>query len=183
MEFFEVLDRRASAARLTAPGPTAEQLDRLLSAGVRAPDHGRLSPWRFLVLEGDDRLVLGRAMVEAARRKRPDAPEADLRRENDKVLRAPTIVVISAAVIPHPKIPALEQVETVAAGAHNMMLAAEALGLGAMWKTGAPADELSVKAALGLMEGEVVVGFMYFGTVQVAGEPRGVDHRPLVRRL
>lgn len=183
MEFFEVLDRRASAARLVAPGPTPEQLDRLLSAGVRAPDHGRLSPWRFLVLEGDDRLVLGRAMVEAARRKRPDAPEADLQRERGKVLRAPTIVVISAAVVAHPKIPELEQIETVAAGAHNMMLAAEALGLGSMWKTGAPADDPIVKTALGLHESEVVVGFMYFGAIQLAGEPRGVDHRPLVRRL
>lgn len=183
MDFFDVLDTRASALRLTAPGPSPEHLDRLLSAGVRAPDHGRLTPWRFLVLEGDDRLVLGRAMVDAALRKRADAGPAELQREHDKVLRAPTIVVVSAAVVDHPKIPPLEQVETVAAGACNMMLAAHALGLGSMWKTGAPADNPGVKAALGLADTEIVVGFMYFGTLQMGGEPRSVDHRPLTRRL
>ena len=183
MEFFDVLDSRASALRLTEPGPSPGQLDRILAAGVRAPDHGRLSPWRFLVLEGDARGVLGQAMADAFAAVRPEAGPGDLQRERDKVMRAPTIVVVAAAVRPHPKAPPLEQIETVAAGAHNMMLAAHALGLGAMWKTGAPAEAPGVKAALGLDPEDVVVGFMYFGAVQTAGEPRGVDHRPLTRRL
>lgn len=183
MDFFEVLDGRASALRLGEPGPTAAQLDRLLSAGVCAPDHGRLSPWRFLVLEGDARHVLGRAMVDSFLRGRPAASPVEIRREHDKVLRAPTIVVVSAAVIPHPKAPPLEQIEAVAAGCHAMMLAAQALGIGAMWKTGAPAEDAEVKATLGLQPNEVVVGFLYFGAVVTPGEPRAIDPAPFVRRL
>lgn len=184
MDLFEALDTRASAMKLSAPGPTPEQMQRLLSAGVRAPDHGRLSPWRFRILDGEDRFVLGDAMVAAMRRKRPDATDGDLERERGKVARAPTIVVVSAAVIPdHPKIPVREQVETTALGAHNMMLAAHAMGLGAMWKTGGPTEAPETKAALGLEPDEVVVGFMYLGQLATPGEPRNLDAREFVRPL
>lgn len=184
MDLFEALDTRASAMKLTGPGPDPAQLDRILSAGVRAGDHGRLSPWRFRVLDGDDRAVLGEAMVEAMRAKRPDATGDDLQRERAKVNRAPTIVVVSAAVVrDHPKIPAWEQVTTAALGAHNMMLAAHALGLGSMWKTGGPTKAPQVLQALGLEPGEAIVGFIYLGTIAAPGEPRRLDAREFVRPL
>lgn len=184
MDLFDVLDTRASAMKLSAPGPTPEQMDRILQAAVRAGDHGRLSPWRFRVLDGEDRYVLGDAMVAAMRRKRPDATAEEVARERGKVDRAPTILVVSAAIQKdHPKIPSWEQMVTASLGAHNVMLAAHALGLGSMWKTGGPTEAAETVAALGLEPDEMIVGFMYLGQLAAPGEPRNLDAREFVRAL
>lgn len=183
MDLFEALDARASPMKLAAPGPTPEQLDRILSAGVRAGDHGRLSPWRFRVLQGEDRMRLGDAMAAALLSKRPDATEDDLGRERAKVARAPTIVAVSADVVRPHKVPAWEQIVTASLGAHNMMLAAHALGLGAMWKTGAPTEAPEVFEALGVGPDETIVAFIYLGTVAAPGEPRNLDAQAFVRPL
>lgn len=183
MDLFEALDTRASPMKLTAPGPSPDQLERILSAGVRAGDHGRLSPWRFRVLEGDDRSRLGEAMAQAMLAKRPDATADDLARESAKVARAPLIVVVSADVVRPHKVPAWEQIVTASLGAHNMMLAAHALGLGAMWKSGTPTEAPEVFSALGLGPGETIVGFIYLGTIAAPGEPRNLDAQAFVRPL
>src|SRR5512138_610499 len=168
MELLEGIQSRVSALKLAAPGPSPEHLEQILCAGLRAPDHGRLKPWRFVVLEGDSRLKLAEAMAELFRRKAPQATAAQREAERAKPMRAPTIVVV-AARISKGKIPEIEQVAAVAAGVQNMFLAAHALGYGAMWKTGAAAYDAEVKTTLGLLPEDHIVALLYLGTIATPG--------------
>jgi nitroreductase len=172
MDVLTAIQTRASAVRLAEPGPTAAQLDIILSAGIQAPDHGRLSPWRFVVLSGSDRTVLATALEDMQRRKTPDAPVEEIERTGRKAMRAPTVVVVAARITPSPKIPDVEQIVAVAAGVQNMFLAAHGLGLGAMWKTGGAAYDPDVKAALGLQPSDQIVAYLYLGTPVTPGVPR-----------
>jgi nitroreductase len=183
MDVAEAIRSRASAPRLSAPGPSPEQLETILRAATRAPDHGRLSPWRFLVLEGDSRKRLGEAMAAVAREKDPAASAGKLESEAAKALRAPTIVVVSALVQAHPKVPEIEQLLAVGAAVQNMLLTCQALGIGAMWKTGAAAYSGSVNRALGLEPGEKIVAFLYLGTPTASPQPREDVAVLPVRRL
>ena len=170
MDLLTGIETRASALKLSAPGPTREQLERILRAGLRAPDHGRLRPWRFVVLEGDARRKLGDVMAELLRAKMPQATPEQLDAQRNKVMRAPTIVV-AAARITKGKIPDVEQVAAVSAGVQNMFLAAHGLGIGAMWKTGAAAYDAKAKIALGLQPEDHIVAFLYLGTIVTPGTP------------
>jgi nitroreductase len=159
---------RASALKLTDPGPTRAHLEQIMHAGVRAPDHGRLRPWRFVVLEGAARQKLGDAMARLSLAKFPQSTPEQLDSERRKVLRAPTIVVV-AAHITQGKIPEVEQIAAVAAGVENMVLVAQALGYGAMWKTGAVAYDAQTKTMLGLSAQDHIVALLYLGTTAIAG--------------
>lgn len=166
MDALENLMSRRSPAKLAEPAPSAEALSRAMAAAVRAPDHGKLKPWRFIVIEGDARLAFGEVMARCLKRDQPDANEEMLKREREKALRAPTIVVAAAKVHPqHPKIPEIEQVLAAGAATQNFWLALHAQGYGAMWKTGAPAYDAQVKRELGLAETDRIVGFMYVGSI------------------
>ncbi|HVF16711.1 MAG TPA: nitroreductase family protein, partial [Steroidobacteraceae bacterium] len=107
MELIEGIESRTSALKLTAPGPTRKHIEQIIKAGTRAPDHGRLRPWRFIVIEGDARKRLGEAMANILRSKMPDATPQQLDAEAGKAMRAPTIIVV-AAKIAKAKIPELE---------------------------------------------------------------------------
>jgi nitroreductase len=168
MDLLSGIDSRASALKLTGPGPTREHLEQIMRAAVRAPDHGRLRPWRFVVLEGAARDTLGAEMARLSKAKFPQSTPEQLDSERRKVLRAPTIVVV-AARITQGKIPEIEQIGAVAAGVENMMLAAHALGYGAMWKTGAAAYDAETKAALGFAAEDRIVAFLYLGTIALPG--------------
>lgn len=164
MDALELLHTRDSALRLEDPAPDEAALDAIFASAVRAPDHGRLRPWRFVVIRGDARGRFGDVTAAALKSRCPDtAPEA-LARERAKVLRAPLIVVVAARVQASAKIPAIEQMLSAGAAAQNIMLAAHALGYGAMWKTGDSAYDTQVKEALGLQATDAIVGFMYLGT-------------------
>lgn len=164
MDALDALLNRRSAGALVDPAPDDETLATMLRAGMRAADHGRLQPWRFIVLRGAARERLSDVMVEAVRRHEPDAPPASLKREREKPLRAPLILVVAAHIIDSPKIPAIEQVLAAGAAAQNILVAAFALGFGAMWRTGGPAYDEHVKSALGLTQADAIVGFLYIGT-------------------
>jgi len=170
MNILEAIESRASAAKLSAPGPTRAHLEQIIRAGTRAPDHGRLRPWRFAVMEGDARLRLGNALADMFKAKQPQATEAQLEGERAKVLRAPTIIAV-AAHITSGKIPEIEQLSAVAAGVENMFLAASALGYGAMWKTGAGTFDTNVKRALGFAPEDHIIAFLYVGTLLTPGVP------------
>jgi nitroreductase len=176
MDVLEAIESRASAVKLSAPGPTRVHLEQIIRAGARAPDHGRLRPWRFAVMEGDARLRLGDALASMFKAKQPQATDVQLEGERAKVLRAPTIVAVAAHLMPG-KIPPSEQVWAVAAAVENMFLAANALGYGAMWKTGAGAFDANVKRALGFAAEDHIVAFLYLGTVLTAGtaSPAAID--------
>lgn len=139
-----------------------------MRAGVRAPDHGRLRPWRFVVLEGAARDKLGNEMARLSLAKFPQSTPEQLDGERRKALRAPTIVVAAAKIV-QGKIPEVEQIGAVAAGVENMILASQALGYGAMWKTGAPAYDAQTKTMLGLTPQDAIVAFLYLGTTALAG--------------
>lgn len=172
MDLFEAIATRASAIKLADPGPSREQLQRIIEAGARAPDHGRLAPWRFVVIEGAARDRLGNAMAESLRARDAAADEAQLQREREKVTRAPVIIAVAAHTKPGHKVPESEQVLAVAAAVENMFLTAHALGYGAMWKTGPSAYDARVKTALGLAVEDQVVAFLYLGTTAMVGKAR-----------
>ena len=160
----EGLLNRASAPRLIEPAPSKEDLETIFRAAANAPDHGKLRPWRFIVVGSDARDRFGELMVETLKRREPSTAPEWLQREKDKAMRAPTIVVVAAKVTAGGKIPEIEQILAVAASAENMILAAHALGYGTMWKTGAPAYDGDFKKALGLEATDHIVGFIYLGT-------------------
>lgn len=168
MDLLEGIQSRTSPLKLGAPAPTAAQLEQIIRAGTRAPDHGRLRPWRFTVFEGTAREKLGNAMADCLRSRAPNSPPEHLDAERAKAMRAPTLIVVGAK-ISKGKIPEIEQVSAVAAAVQNMMLAAHALGLGAMWKTGAAAYDPNVKALCGLAPEDHIVGIVYVGTITTPG--------------
>ena len=180
MDALELLTGRESAMKLASPGPDQEALDLMFQSALRAPDHGRLRPWHFVVVPEEKRERFGELMADCLRRMQPDAPADMLQRERDKAMRAPVIVVAAAKVQRGHKIPDVEQLVSAAAAAENIMLAARALGFGAMWKTGAPAYDATVKQALGLEPDNDIVGFLYVGTQVGGGSPAA---RPAVRDL
>jgi len=175
MDLLTAIESRASAVRMTAPGPSDAELQRILAAGTLAPDHGRLAPWRFVVLSGTERGTLGQAMADLQRRRDPDSSQAALDAEYAKAMRAPTIVVVACRAAKGHKVPEIEQVMAVAAATQNMILAAFALGYHAMWKTGAAAYDEGVKQAVGLEPDDQIVAFLYLGTPTAPGTPRGAQ--------
>jgi nitroreductase len=164
MQAIDALLRRYSARSLIEPAPDEAALGLILGSAVRAPDHGRLRPWRFIVIRSDDRAAFGELLADHTRRTKASVSEDALERERRKAFRAPLIVVVAAIVTPEGKIPAIEQILSAGAAAQNMLHAAFALGFNAVWKTGGSAYDDQVKAALGLQAKDAIVGFMYMGT-------------------
>jgi nitroreductase len=164
MDLFEAIDLRASAGRLAAPGPTPEQLERVLAAAGHAPDHGRLKPWRFIAVNGAAREPFATAVAQARRARLPNMTDDQIVAEREKIRRSPSIIVVGCAVSNHPKVPEIEQVIAVGAAVQNMFLAAHALGLGVMWKTGPAAYDPGVKASVGLAPHDHIVAILHLGT-------------------
>lgn len=183
MDLFAAIDSRSSAAKLSAPVPDAGQLQRILEAAGRAPDHGHLAPWRFIILAGDSLERLAQSVAQARLLRTPEASAEALEAERQKVRRAPMIIVVACATQPdHPKIPQIEQVLAVGAATQNLLLAAHALGFGAVWKTGPAAYDLHVKAALGLDSSDHIIAFVHIGTAQTMNPVRPPQLSERVRR-
>jgi nitroreductase len=183
MQAIDLLLRRQSARALTEPAPTDAALELIFASAVHAPDHGKLRPWRFVVIDAAARGAFGDVLAEHLRRTHPAATAETLQRERQKAFRAPMIIVVAAHTSPGVKIPVIEQLLSAAAAAAAMLLAAVALGFNGIWKTGAPAYDDTVKGALGLEAGDVIVGFLYLGSEAPAlGPPAPRAWRDLVRR-
>ena len=164
MQAIDALLQRYSARSLTEPAPDEAALGLILESATRAADHGRMRPWRFIVIESAARQAFGELMADHLRRTKGSVSEEALERERRKAFRAPLIVVVAAILTPDGKIPAIEQLLSAGAAAQNMLQAAFVLGFNAMWKTGGPAYDEQVKAALGLESKDAIVGFLYVGT-------------------
>lgn len=164
-----VLRERRSRPALTAPGPSRDELHTMLVAAAAAPDHGRLRPWRFVVVDDAARVALGDAFAAAHAERNPDASAAELARSRTRPLRAPVIVVVVGAPRPHPTIGVREQRAAAVCVAYGLLLAAHATGYGAMWRTGWAGAAPKVRAHLGLAEHEEVTAWVYLGTP--AGSP------------
>jgi nitroreductase len=165
MELFDAINTRVSAGKLAEPGPTPEQLERIIQVASRAPDHGRMKPWRVRIVNGAARDAFATAVAEARRARLPNMTDDQIVSERDKIRRSPSIVVIGCAVQKDiPKVPEIEQVAAVAAAVENMFLAAHAMGFGVMWKTGPAAYDDRVKAAVGLTPDDHIVAILHLGT-------------------
>jgi nitroreductase len=172
MNAVEVILGRVSPIRLAEPGPDAGETDRIVAAGLRAPDHGQLRPWKFLLVRGEAREAFGKLMADSLRRRQPATSDEALRMEAAKALRAPLIIVAAATPRNIAKVPAIEQVAATAAAVENMLIAAHAMGYGGFWRTGATAyDPLFIKS-LGLAESDQIVGFVYVGNIATPGKPK-----------
>lgn len=172
MDLFTAIDTRASAVKLTEPAPDRAALERILAAGAHAPDHGKLAPWRFVVLGAKTRQQLGEAMAQGLLARDPHADAEQLQRERNKAGRAPCIIAVAARITQPHKVPEIEQVLAVAAATQNMFLAAHALGYGVMWKTGAAAYSATVQQLLGLHADDHIVALLYVGSIAMPGNPR-----------
>ena len=166
-----LLTRRSGSAKaMTGPGPDAGQLADILKAGARAPDHGKLFPWRFIVFEGEARARAGDIIADVA--KADGERDKQVEEERGRFLRAPVVIgVISSARELH-KIPVWEQELSAGAVCQNILLAATAQGFVANWLTEWYAFHPSVKHAFGLKTGERVAGFIYIGTSDIKLEER-----------
>ncbi len=171
------LQNRNSHPRLTTPAPDDAELEGIFTAGLRAPDHGRLRPWQFLVVEGDARERLGVIFEQALVLANPEASDAERTRARSAPLRAPLIIAGLLKATAHPKIPRQEQVAAVACALHGMLLAAEALGFAGMWRTGSYARDPWVLRELGAAPEDEVIGFLYLGSAE--GSPKPID-RPVI---
>jgi len=157
--------RRSTPSRLLrAPGPDHDTLLRMLQLAVHVPDHGKLEPWRFLLVEGGARARLGELL--AGRHAKADAAvaEAALEKDRQRFLHAPTIVVVVGRIDPDHRIPAQEQLLSGACACFSLLLAAHAHGFGAQWLTGWAAYDAEVCAGLGLGVNERILGFVHIGS-------------------
>lgn len=152
---------RRSAWPLTEPGPAPRELNLVLDAALRAPDHGHLRPWRFVVIRDADREQLAQVFAEAARARDPQG-EPD--RFRAKAFAAPVIIALAAHVVSLPKVPEVEQLLSTGAAAMNILNALDVLGFSGFWATGANARDPRVKQALGFGADEEFLGFIYAGT-------------------
>ena len=164
MDAYEALVTRVSPIDIGDPAPDEETARKILAAALRAPDHGRLHPWRFISIRGEGRQRLGDVFAAALQRRDPNVTPELLERERRKPLRGPLLIVVVARIAEPSKIPAVEQILSAGAAAQNIMLASHALGFGAMWKTGEAAYNAGVKDALGLEAWEIIAGLLYIGT-------------------
>jgi nitroreductase len=160
----DALLSRVSTGALADPGPDDAQLRLMLEAAVRAPDHGKLRPWRFFVIRGEARTRLSELFAASIRRREPAAGEAQIAKERAKPLRSPVTIAVAARVEAGHKIPQIEQILSAGAAAMNILNAAHGLGFGAKWVTGANCYDAEFGAAFGLEAADRLVGFIHIGT-------------------
>ncbi|HEY0287879.1 MAG TPA: nitroreductase family protein [Pseudomonas sp.] len=166
MEALDLLLNRVSVPRLIEPAPDAAQREILFSAALRAPDHGLLRPFRFLTVEGVARERMGLLLAQALQHSGGEFDEKALDKARNGPLRAPLVVVVIAKLQDHYKVPKNEQMITAGCAAHAVLLAAYALGVGAVWRTGELSYSPHVAKGLGLAADEQVIAFLYLGTAQ-----------------
>jgi len=155
--------RSVKPIELTGPGPAAGELDTLLLVASRVPDHGKLTPWRFIVFDGDARLKAGAAIEATFKADHPDATGDQITFERNRLARAPLVVAVVSRAAPHVKIPEWEQVLSAGAAAMNLVTAAHALGYAANWITEWYAYDRRVLDALGVGASEKIAGFVHIG--------------------
>lgn len=174
MHALDVLDRRRSVPSrlLSPPGPDDAQLDALLTAAMRVPDHGKLAPWRFLLIRGPSRAVLGERLAARALAIDPKASTAALEKDRERFNHAPVIVAVIAAPVEGHKVPVVEQLMSGGAVCFALLQGAQAMGFGAQWLTGWAAYDREILAGLGLAPHEQLLGFIHIGTATAEAPER-----------
>lgn len=156
--------RRSSKPFLLAePAPAGDELDTLLRLAARVPDHGKMGPWRFAIIEGASRARLGEQLAHI-RAADPNTDENAVEKERKKFTESPLCVLVVSTAAPHAKIPEWEQILSAGAVCFNLLIAAHAAGYGGVWLTGWAAYDERAKAALGVAPHERIAGFIHLGT-------------------
>jgi nitroreductase len=172
--------RSPKLAALVEPGPGEEELRTILTIAARVPDHAKLVPWRFVVIAGERRCDLGRVIGEAFGAANPGAGAAVVDEARKRIATAPLVVGVVFSPKQHPKVPEWEQVLSTGAAGMNMLIAARALGYGAVWLTEWYAYDRAVMRELGLGEAERLAGFVHIGTEREVREDR---ERPALEKI
>jgi nitroreductase len=173
MEIIDAIFSRQSIANLRPDPVPRDLVERLLAAAVQAPNHYRVRPWRFVVLQGQARERLGDVFADVLLANHPGLPEAALDKERAKALRSPLLIAVGVDAPADPRVIETENICATAAAVENILLAAEALGLAAKWRTGDAAYDPRVKAFLGFEPEQRLISFLYIGYPNV--EPAPVD--------
>lgn len=164
--------RSVGIAFLKEPGPDTAELEQILTIGTRVPDHGKITPWRLVVIAGEARRQAGERLAEIAARNNPDLDEAGLEIERQRFLPAPLTIGVISAPKEHPKVPEFEQLLSAGNVAFNLVHAAHALGFAASWVTRWYTFDAEAAKMLGARDGERFVGFVHIGTPTAAIEDR-----------
>ena len=171
MDVFEAIYQRQSVSKVRPDAVPRELIKRLLDAAVQSPNHHRVRPWRFVVLQNSAREKLGEVMAQSLQSRKAEATADDLQKERLKPLRAPVVIAVAVDKPATPKVSEIENVAATSAAIENLLLAAHALGLGAMWRTGPAATDPSVKTFLGFAPDQHVMGFVYVGYPEALPPP------------
>ena len=169
---------------LKEPGPTEAELEQILTIGTRVPDHGKITPWRLILIDGEARVRVGEKLAEIAARNNPDLDAASLEIERQRFLPAPLTIGVVSSPQAHPKVPEFEQLLSAGNVAFNLLHGAHALGFAASWVTRWYAFDDEAAAMLGAQPGERFVGFVHIGTPSAVIEDRPrPDLADIVRHL
>ncbi|WP_288412840.1 nitroreductase [uncultured Acinetobacter sp.] len=170
-QIHHVIHQRQSIGQLTEPAPSAQQLNQAFQAALTAPDHHRLKPTRFFVIDTEQRAAFGEALVQALE----DLGETDpnqLDRVKQHPFRAPLLVIAATHYQDHPKVPLFEQTLSTGAAIQNFLLSLQAQGFSTMWRTGAVIESTWLKQHLGLEARDLISGIIYVGTAAKSIAPR-----------
>ncbi|ENU1225661.1 NAD(P)H nitroreductase [Providencia rettgeri] len=165
MDALTLLLNRRSASRLTTPAPQGEELNNILAAGMRAPDHGALKPWHFVVMQNEGIKRFSQLLEKAAIEGQLGAEVEEKAR--NAPFRAPLIITVIAKLKEHPKVPQWEQLVAASCTVQAMQMAAVAQGFGGIWRSGAWTEDAVVRAGLGCGDNDRIVGFLYLGTPEL----------------
>lgn len=166
MDALSILLNRQSQARLQAPAPEGTALENIMRAALKAPDHGGLTPWQFVVCQGKGLTDLGAIFERSAIENDKSAKEIE--RAVQLPLRAPMVIVAIAKYKEHEKVPQVEQIASASCAVMAMQMAAQAQGFNGIWRTGAYAHCEVVRKAFELSEDDEIIGFLYLGTPAIA---------------
>ena len=164
--------RSVKPMEMTGPAPTDAEIDTLLTIASRVPDHGKLTPWRFIVFTGDARVAAGHVIADAFYKSRPDATADQIEFERGRLTRAPLVIAVVSRAATHVKIPMWEQELSAGAAAMSLVLAAYTMGYAASWLTEWYAYDRAVLDRLGLAPSERIAGFVHIGKPVKSPEDR-----------
>ena len=170
MDVLEAIHSRHSQGKVKPDPVPREFIEKLLDAAVQAPNHYKVRPWRFVVLMGEGRKKLGEAMAASQLARHPDFPSEAFDSCRALPLRAPVVIAVGVDEPDQPKVLEIENVCAAAAACENLLLAAQALGLGAKWRTGEWARDPMVKELLGFKPDQHLIAFIYIGYPEAPAE-------------
>jgi len=164
LETLEAIQTRNSVPLLTDPAPTSEEMSEVYKGALRAPDHARLRPWKFIEVRGDSRDKLAKIFIDTATALNSDLSENEISKLEKAPHRAPMVIILAANIKEHPKVPEIEQIISLGAAAQNILLGIHEIGYSAVWRTWNMAFNPEITKFLGLEENYKIIGYLYVGT-------------------